>query len=124
MKIIMMKQHDEKGKEIADTLFSLGISRIAANTLAYLKNANEATSLDIEMAAKLRQPEVSIAIKELNKLNWIAEKEEKKSGRGRPQKIYSLKVGFNDIIVHLETQQSKAVDEVQAKIERLKELGK
>ena len=119
-----MKQHDENGKEIADALFSLGISRIAANTLAYLQNTNAATSLDIEMAAKLRQPEVSIAIKELNKLNWIAEKEEKKSGRGRPQKIYSLKVGFNDIIVQLETQQNRAVEEVQAKIERLKELGK
>jgi predicted transcriptional regulator len=48
----------------------------------------------------------------------------KKNGKGRPNKIYSLKVGFNDIINQLEKQQRKAVDEVQGKIERLKELGK
>lgn len=124
MKILTMKQHDGKGKEIADALFSLGMSRIAAMTLAYLQNTNVATSLDLEIAARLRQPEVSIAMKELNKLDWITEREEKKPGRGRPQKFYSLKVDFNEIIVQLETQQSKAVDEVQAKIERLKELGK
>lgn len=52
------------------------------------------------------------------------EKEEKKPGKGRPYKIYSLKVGFNAIISQLEKQQRKAVDEVQAKIERLRELEK
>ena len=124
MKILNMKKPENNGKEIADALFSLGMSRIASMTLAHLHNTNAATSIDLEIAAKLRQPEVSIAMKELNKLDWIAEREEKKPGRGRPQKIYSLKVGFNDIIVQLETQQSIAIDEVQVKIERLKELGK
>ena len=45
-------------------------------------------------------------------------------GKGRPYKIYSLKVGFDDIISHLERQQRKVVEDAQAKIERLKELGK
>jgi predicted transcriptional regulator len=40
------------------------------------------------------------------------------------QKIYSLKVGFNDIIAQLEKQQKKAVEETQERIERLKEMGK
>jgi predicted transcriptional regulator len=52
------------------------------------------------------------------------EREEKKPGKGRPHKIYSLKVGFNEIIAQLEKQQKKAVNEERAKIERLKELGK
>ena len=56
--------------------------------------------------------------------DWINEREEKKPGKGRPYKIYSLKVGFNDIIAHLEKQQRKAVEEAQVMIERLKELGK
>jgi predicted transcriptional regulator len=56
--------------------------------------------------------------------NWVNEKEEKKPGKGRPYKIYSLKVGFDDIIAQLEKQQRKAVDEAHAKIERLRELGK
>jgi len=45
-------------------------------------------------------------------------------GKGRPYKIYSLKVGFNDIIAQLEKQPKKAVEETQARIERLKEMGK
>jgi predicted transcriptional regulator len=37
--------------------------------------------------------------------------------------VYSLKVGFDEIITELEKQQRKAADEAQEKIERLKELG-
>jgi predicted transcriptional regulator len=92
--------------------------------LAYMQNANSATSIELERSARLRQPEVSIVIKQLKERGWVNEQEEKKPGKGRPYKIYSLKVGFNGIIAQLEDQQRKAVDEAQAKIERLKELGK
>ncbi|MCE8426731.1 MAG: hypothetical protein J5U17_13245 [Candidatus Methanoperedens sp.] len=56
--------------------------------------------------------------------DWINEREEKKIGKGRPYKIYSLKVGFNDIITQIETERKKADVEAQEKIERLKKLGK
>ena len=46
----------------------------------------------------------------------------KKPGKGRPFKIYSLKVGFKDIIAQLEKQQKKAVDEGQRKIEGIGEI--
>ena len=124
MKTIKMKQLDEKEEEIADVLISLGMSRNAAMTLAYMQNANSATSIELERSARLRQPEESITMRHLKERDWINESEEKKPGKGRPYKIYSLKVGFNDIINQLEKQQRKAVDEVQGKIERLKELGK
>ena len=66
MKILKMKQLDEKEEEIADALISLGMSRNVAMTLAYMQNTNSATSLDLERAARLRQPEVSIAMRLLN----------------------------------------------------------
>jgi predicted transcriptional regulator len=124
MKTLKMKQLDEKDEEIADALFSLGMSRNAALTLAYMQNTNSATSSELERSARLRQPEVSIAIKQLKERDWVNEREEKKPGKGRPYKIYSLKVGFNDIIGQLEKHQRKAVDKAQEKIERLKEMGK
>jgi predicted transcriptional regulator len=125
MKTIKVKQLDEKDEEIADALISLGMSRNAALTLAYMQNANSATSLELERSARLYQPEVSIVMRQLKERDWVNEKEEKKKqGKGRPNKIYSLKVGFKDIIGQLEKQQKKAVDEAQAKIERLRELGK
>ncbi len=124
MKTIKMKQLDEKDEEIAAALISLGLGRNAAMTLAYMQNTNSATSLELEQSARLRQPEVSIVMKQLKEHDWIEEIEEKKPGKGRPNKIYSLKVEFKDIIVELENQQKKAVDEIQGKIERLRRLGK
>jgi predicted transcriptional regulator len=124
MKTINMNQFDQKDEEIADALISLGMSRNASKALAFMHAANSATSKELERTTKLRQPEVSIAMKQLMERDWINERDEKKPGKGRPYKIYSLKVGFNDIIAQLETQKKKAVDEVQAKIELLKELGK
>ncbi len=124
MKTIEMKQLDEKDEEIADALISLGMSKNAALTLAYMQNTNSATSIELERSARLRQPEVSIVMRNLKERDWINEHEEKKPGKGRPYKIYSLKVGFADIIAQLEKQHRKAVEETQARIERLRELGK
>ena len=70
----------------------------------------------------MRQPEVSIAMRQLNPFDWIEENEEKKPGKGRPNKVYSLKVRFKDIIVHLEKEQKKAIDDGMTSIKRLKEL--
>jgi predicted transcriptional regulator len=123
MKTFEIKQLDEKDEEIADALISLGLGRNAAMTLAYMQNTNSATSTELERSARLRQPEVSIAISQLKQHDWITEREEKKKqGKGRPYKIYSLKVGFNDIIAQLEKQHKKAVDETHEKIKRLKQL--
>ena len=124
MKALKIKQLDEKDEEIADILISLGMSRNVAMSLTYLQNMNSATSVDLERVARLRQPEVSIAMRQLKERDWIDEREEKTPGKGRPYKIYSLKVGFKDIVAQLEKQQKKTVDEAKANLERLKKLGK
>lgn len=124
MKTFSIEQLDEKDEEITDTLISLGMSRPVARVLSYLRNGNEITSVELERSTGLRQPEVSIAMGELKERGWIREREEKKPGKGRPYRIYSLKVSFNGIIEQLEKQQRKAADETQARIERLKELGR
>jgi predicted transcriptional regulator len=123
MKTLKMKQLDEKDEEIADALISLGLGRNVAMTLVYMQNTNAATTIELEHSARLRQPEVSIAMKQLKERDWVNEREEKKPGKGRPNKIYSLKVGFDEIISQLEQQQEKAVDEAQTSIKRLRELG-
>ncbi len=119
----LMKQIDEKNEEIVDILISLGMSRPVARVLSYLKNGNEVTSVELEKGTGLHQPEVSIAMKELEENGWINKREEKKPSKGRPYKVYSLRVGFNKIIAELEKQQKKAIDNTQKTIERLKELG-
>jgi len=123
MKKLNINQFDEKEEEIANALVSLGLGRVVARTLAFLNDGEEATSVALEQGSGLRQPEVSIAMRQLKELDWINEREDKKPGKGRPYKIYSLKVGFNKIIAKLETEQKKVAVAAQEKIEQLKKLG-
>ncbi len=120
MKPLTIKQLDEKNEEIADALISLGISRTVARTLSYLQGSNEVTSVELEREAGLRQPEISIVMRDLKERGWISEREEKKPGKGRPYKVYLLKVGFNEIVAELEKQQRRAADEARLRIERLR----
>jgi predicted transcriptional regulator len=120
MNSLTIRQLDEKDEEIADALISLGMSRNVARILSHIQSSKEVTSIELEREAGLRQPEVSIAMRDLNERGWISEREEKKPGKGRPYKVYSLKVGFNKIITELEKQQRKAADEARSRIERLR----
>jgi len=122
MKKLDINQLDDSDEELSEILISSGLSRPVAKTLAYLKKVDTATSVDLERGTGLRQPEVSIAMRQLNPLDWIEEIEEKKPDKGRPNKVYSLKVGFKDIIAHLEKEQNKTIDDGMASIKRLKEL--
>src|SRR5450759_51843 len=124
MKKLDINQLDDSDEEISDILISSGLSRPVSRTLAHLKKVDTATSVDLERGTGLRQPEVSIAMRELKPLDWVDENEEKKPGKGRPNKVYSLKVGFKDIIAHIEKQQKKTIDDGMASIKRLKELKK
>ncbi|HEY9204907.1 MAG TPA: MarR family transcriptional regulator [Candidatus Methanoperedens sp.] len=120
MKSSIRKQFDEKDEEIADVLTSLGLSRPIAKTLSYLKDLKEATSVELERMTGLRQPEVSIAMKDLKERDWILEREQKKPGKGRPFKIYSLKLSFKEIIAYFEKQKMKEFNEIQSNINRLR----
>jgi predicted transcriptional regulator len=120
MKYLDVNQFDERDEEIADALISLGMSRNAARMLVHLQNVDEASSRELEKGTGLHQPEVSIAAKDLKESGWINMREVPKTGKGRPYKMFSLKISFNNIIDQLEKQQEKAVDEVRSRIELLK----
>jgi predicted transcriptional regulator len=121
MKSVVRNQLDEKGEEIADVLTSLGLSRPIAKTLSYLKDLREVTSVELERVTGLRQPEVSIAMRDLRERDWISEREEKKPGKGRPYKIYSHKKSFKEIIAYFEKQKIKEFNEIQSNIKNLKD---
>lgn len=124
-----MKEHkvkvlDDKDLEFAETIRSLGLPRNVAYTLTFLANVDEATSRDIEMGTELRQPEVSIAMKELRGNNWVSVREYNREGKGRPVKIYKLGVPIDDIIEHLRQAKEAETRQAMDNIRRLKELSK
>lgn len=114
---------DDMDHEFIDILKNLNISRNVASTLAYLSNVEEATSKDLELGSELRQPEVSIAMRELRNYGWIDEREVKKEGKGRPMKVYKLAVPMSEIVSHLEEQTRIQTQRTLENIDKLKNLN-
>jgi len=104
-------------------LEAVGVRRNVATIIVYLKDMDEATSRDIEKGSGLRQPEVSIAMRVLRENSWIAEREIKREGKGRPTKIYRLTTSIDDIIGNFEeikrTESARAIKIIQ----RLREIS-
>ncbi len=91
--------------------------------IAYLKNVNEGSSKDIEMATGLRQPEVSIAMRTLREKGWVGEHEVKRDGKGRPMKIYVLRSTVDEIIRYYEDKKVQESAKTMEAIQKLKELS-
>lgn len=119
MKDYEIKLLDEDDHVFIEMLRNLGMSRNVATTLAYLMNVGEATSRDIEVSTGLRQPEVSLAVRLMRNHSWINLRSEKKPGKGRPIKIYTLAAPVDAIISFYE---DKIYNESQATISAIKKL--
>ena len=108
--------------EFASILMRIGLKRNVAKVLTYLAGVEEATSREIEMGSDLRQPEVSIAMREIRKLDWISERDEKNPGKGRPYRIYRLNRSLPEIIDYLEGEKARESEMIMRQIEKLKSL--
>lgn len=117
-----VKVFDDNDLEFIEILRNLNLSRNVASTLAYLSNVDEATSKDLELGSQLRQPEVSIAMRELRNFGWLAEREIKKEGKGRPMKVYKLAVPMSEIVEYLEKQTKEDTYRILENIGKLKML--
>jgi predicted transcriptional regulator len=74
------------------------------------------------MATDLRQPEVSMAMRMLRQNDWVKERDVKGNGKGRPLRVYSLRVSINEIIRFYEEEKSREASQTMEAIQRLKEL--
>jgi predicted transcriptional regulator len=114
---------DRDEEVITNLLVNIGLKRNMAKALVYLANVDDAISRRIEMGAGLRQPEVSIAMRELREKGWIEEWEKKKEGKGRPLKCYKLAIRLNDIIDFLEEEKRREAKQDEERIEQLRYLS-
>ncbi len=113
---------DEDDTKIVDLLIKLGFKKNVANVIVFLSKVEGATSRDIEFAADLRQPEVSITMREMHRNKWVLEREIKRGGKGRPIKEYRLAVGIQDIVGHIEAQKKREFEADMGYIRVLKDL--
>jgi predicted transcriptional regulator len=124
MKDLEIKMLDENDHIFIQALSNLGMSRNAATTMAYLMNVYEASAREIEISTGLRQPEVSLAIKLMHNQSWVSMRSEKKPGKGRPMKLYSLAAPVDEIISYYEDKIYKESQATISVIRRLKMMSK
>jgi predicted transcriptional regulator len=118
----MVDELTEKDEKIVKLLSETGLNKNIAKVVVFLSRTGEAISRDIERAANLRQPEVSLAMKELKEWGWVKERELKKKGKGRPLKSYKLTLDLKDIVAELVEKKREEIKRIEKDLEELEEL--
>jgi Predicted transcriptional regulator len=96
-----------KQEELVSLLNGIGMKRNVAKVLVFLSELPEASSREIERGTDLRQPEVSIAMRDLKEHEWVTCRESKTENKGRPVKIYSIALGLAEITNILEEKNAR-----------------
>ena len=86
----------------------------------YVCQVDECRSTDIEQAADLRQPEVSVAMQELRKRGWIEKRDLKKQGKGRPVHVYYPTVSLDQILDSFEEEKLSEINNIRTNISELR----
>jgi predicted transcriptional regulator len=113
---------NSKDEKIIDVFVELGMPKNLAKTLMYISQVDECRSAEIERGADLRQPEVSVAMQQLQKKGWIKRRDLKKKGKGRPVHIYKLTSPINSIVKTFEQQKNKEIENIKKDLSALKNL--
>ena len=122
MKKNKLPELTSKDQKIVEIFSDLGMPKNLAKTLMYISQCEECRSADVEYGARLRQPEVSVAMHNLEKRGWITKRDQKKEGKGRPIYIYKLTSPINNILQTFEREKLQEIESVKKDIKELKDL--
>src|SRR5512136_2316339 len=103
-----------------ELLIRTRIPRNVAKALVFLSTREETTSVEVEKATGLRQPEVSIAMQELRRRKWVEKRDIKKEGKGRPVHAYRLATPFDGIVDAIAKEERRRIEEIRSAVRRLK----
>jgi predicted transcriptional regulator len=109
-----------KDHALMDLLVKAGMPKNVSKTLVCLTKKKETTSVEIEKATGLRQPEVSIAMQDLRKRKWVEKRDIKKEGKGRPVHAYQLSLSLEDIVNVLEKDAKAKIAEIERNIKDIR----
>jgi len=109
----------EKEEEFVNRLVRIGTQKTIAKALVYFAKMKEATSRNIELGADLRQPEVSVAMKYLTGKGWIKRHEVRLVNKGRPAKIWNLKVPVERTLDSISKEKER---EIKAGMEAIRQV--
>ena len=122
MKKAQSYRFNSQDEKIIKVFSELGMPRNLAKTLMYISLVDECRPAEIEHGANLRQPEVSVAMQQLQKKGWVARRDLKKKGKGRPVHLYKLTSPINKIVTTFEKEKVKEIDVIKKDLDQLKNL--
>tara|TARA_Y100000746_G_scaffold101535_1_gene86638 strand:- start:94 stop:501 length:408 start_codon:yes stop_codon:yes gene_type:complete len=111
-----------KSSEMIQLLSSIGVEENTATVMVYLHIQGPSKSSDLQKICKLRQPDVSVAINRLNRLNLIEVISNPKKGRGRPSHTYMLTVGLKDAIKPFREQAESQLAILESQISQVSKV--
>ena len=113
---------DSQDEKVIKIFAELGMPKNLAKTLMYMSQVEECRSVEIERNASLRQPEVSVAMQELQRRGWIKKRDLKKKGKGRPVHLYSLRSDLDKVVEQFEQEKIRQIDSIKKDLTELKSL--
>ncbi len=114
----------EKDEEIATIFKAVGLKTNTSRVLVMFLKGFDLTSREVERCTDLRQPEVSIAINDLIKRQWVRVTRHITENKGRPIKIYALSLTTDEIIDQIEEEIRTDYSRQIESIERVRVLVK
>ena len=111
-----------KSSEMIQLLSSIGVEANTANVMVQLQIMGSLTSSDLQKICNLRQPDISVAINQLNRLNLIEIVTNPKQGRGRPSHTYKLAVELTDALKPFREQAESQLEILQSHISRVSKI--
>ena len=97
---------------MVEILTEAGIPRNTARVLTFIAVAGRTFSAQIQEGTGMRQPEVSIALKQLAERKWIARQSVQREGKGRPIYVYRLRRELGEIVEAVEKEQDRRVRQI------------
>jgi len=120
MKTRIIETMTEEDEKIVTNLRAIGMTRKASKVLTYMLQKGSGSALDIEITTGMRQPEVSIGLKELS--TWMKTELNNRNGSKRPVTIYSMAVPVSDVITHYYRDACRNWDVVSSAYESLVDI--
>ncbi len=118
-----MSAKEGKVDDTIDALATTGMPKGMARTLAFLSTRNDwATSKDIEEATNLRQPEVSIAVRDLVERGWVERDNLKRESKGRPINIYRMSADLKKVYFSIEERERSKIADMEANLAHIRKL--
>lgn len=115
---------DDEDKKIANIFMNLGMPKNFSKTLVYISQVDEWNAVDIEKIVSIRQPNVSIIMKEFEKRGWIKKRanEKQEDTKGRPTYIYSKKLSMLEIVGIFKKEKLEEIKTMTESIDQLDRL--